>query len=53
MAPKSSLKIFLATAKALLATPAAKRPRPLTFVVGNESAGLSPVPLDITQSHRN
>lgn len=34
-----SLRSFLAAARAALATPAADRVRPLTFVVGNESAG--------------
>ncbi|RWA12642.1 hypothetical protein EKO27_g2477, partial [Xylaria grammica] len=40
MPPRTSLKAFLATARAALAAPPAKRARPLTFVVGNESADL-------------
>ncbi|GAW10687.1 hypothetical protein ANO14919_000220 [Xylariales sp. No.14919] len=40
MPPRTSLKAFLATARAALAAPPAKRTRPLTFVVGNESADL-------------
>ncbi|KAK0721709.1 hypothetical protein B0T26DRAFT_673500 [Lasiosphaeria miniovina] len=42
MSPPSrlSLKAFLATAKKAFAAPAAQRPNPLTFVVGNESAAL-------------
>ncbi|GAP86386.1 putative exopolyphosphatase-like protein [Rosellinia necatrix] len=38
--PRTSLKVFLATARAALTAPASKRPVPLTFVVGNESADL-------------
>lgn len=36
-----SLRSFLATARAALTAPAAERSLPLTFVVGNESAGKS------------
>jgi exopolyphosphatase len=38
MPPRTSLQAFLVTARKALATPASKR-QPLTFVVGNESAG--------------
>ncbi|KAI1127382.1 exopolyphosphatase-like protein [Nemania abortiva] len=40
MPPRASLKTFLATARAALTAPPSKRPTPLTFVVGNESADL-------------
>lgn len=41
MASRMSLKAFLATArKALLSSPSTARPKPLTFVIGNESADL-------------
>ncbi|TGJ83763.1 hypothetical protein E0Z10_g5001 [Xylaria hypoxylon] len=40
MPPRTSMKIFLATARAALTAPPSKRTRPLTFVVGNESADL-------------
>ncbi|KAI1148712.1 exopolyphosphatase-like protein [Nemania diffusa] len=40
MPPRASLKAFLATARAALTAPPSKRPVPLTFVVGNESADL-------------
>ncbi|KAI0406211.1 exopolyphosphatase-like protein [Xylaria palmicola] len=40
MPPRTSLKTFLATAHAALRAPPSKRPTPLTFVVGNESADL-------------
>ncbi|KAI0117790.1 exopolyphosphatase-like protein [Nemania sp. FL0031] len=40
MTPRASLKTFLATARAVLTAPPSKRPTPLTFVVGNESADL-------------
>ncbi|KAK4044196.1 hypothetical protein C8A01DRAFT_43107 [Parachaetomium inaequale] len=40
MATRASLKGFLATAKKALLSPPAQRPKPLTFVVGNESADL-------------
>ncbi|KAI1435002.1 exopolyphosphatase-like protein [Xylaria sp. CBS 124048] len=40
MPPRTSLKGFLATARAALTAPPSKRPSPLTFVVGNESADL-------------
>ncbi|TPX14099.1 uncharacterized protein E0L32_000493 [Thyridium curvatum] len=38
--PRPSLSAFLSTARKALLTPAAQRPTPLTFVVGNESADL-------------
>lgn len=60
MPPRLSLKTFLATARTALTGPAAQRPKPLTFVVGNESAGtrrpqsaplpLSPSPCPITRN---
>ncbi|KAK3294469.1 uncharacterized protein B0H64DRAFT_463386 [Chaetomium fimeti] len=37
---RASLKGFLATARKALLSPPAQRPKPLTFVVGNESADL-------------
>ncbi|QPH19010.1 hypothetical protein C2857_004149 [Epichloe festucae Fl1] len=37
---KASLQAFLANARSALKTPAAQRPKPLIFVVGNESADL-------------
>lgn len=37
-----SLKAFLDKAKKVLASPPARRPNPLTFVIGNESAGKPP-----------
>jgi exopolyphosphatase len=41
MAPRTSLKAFLTTArKALLSSPSSSRTKPLTFVIGNESADL-------------
>ncbi|KAK7751537.1 Exopolyphosphatase [Diatrype stigma] len=40
MPPRKSLQAFLATARAALTAPPSKRPTPLTFVVGNESADL-------------
>ncbi|KAG6040788.1 hypothetical protein E4U41_007057 [Claviceps citrina] len=40
MPVKPTLSGFLATARSALKTPPAQRPRPLTFVVGNESADL-------------
>ncbi|KAI0447572.1 exopolyphosphatase-like protein [Xylaria telfairii] len=40
MPPRTSLKAFLATARAALAAPSSKRTVPLTFVLGNESADL-------------
>ncbi|KAI0537638.1 exopolyphosphatase-like protein [Xylaria digitata] len=40
MPPRASPKAFLATARAALTAPPSKRARPLTFVVGNESADL-------------
>ncbi|KAI1265610.1 exopolyphosphatase-like protein [Xylariaceae sp. FL1019] len=40
MPPRTSLKQFLASARAVLTAPPSKRPSPLTFVVGNESADL-------------
>ncbi|KAI0199228.1 exopolyphosphatase-like protein [Astrocystis sublimbata] len=40
MPPRTSLKTFLATARAALTAPPSKRSTPLTFVVGNESADL-------------
>lgn len=41
MASRMSLKPFLTTArKALLSPPSSTRPKPLTFVIGNESADL-------------
>jgi exopolyphosphatase len=39
MTSRLSLGSFLAKAKAALTAPAAQRKGPLTFVVGNESAG--------------
>ncbi|POR36984.1 Putative exopolyphosphatase, partial [Tolypocladium paradoxum] len=44
MPPRASLKSFLATARNTLNAPASQRPSPLTFVVGNESAGKSIIP---------
>lgn len=41
MASRLSLGGFLAKARAALTAPAAQRKGPLTFVVGNESAGES------------
>jgi hypothetical protein len=43
MASRLSLGGFLAKAKAALTAPAAQRKGPLTFVVGNESAGKSSI----------
>ncbi|KAI1359964.1 exopolyphosphatase-like protein [Xylaria arbuscula] len=40
MAPRTSLKSFLATARVALTAQSSKRTTPLTFVVGNESADL-------------
>ncbi|KAI1327497.1 exopolyphosphatase-like protein [Xylariaceae sp. FL0255] len=40
MSPRASLKAFLSVARAALTAPPSKRPSPLTFVVGNESADL-------------
>ncbi|KAI0478927.1 exopolyphosphatase [Xylariaceae sp. FL0804] len=40
MSSRKTLSAFLAAAKAALAAPPAKRPKPLIFVVGNESADL-------------
>ncbi|KAI0171836.1 DHH phosphoesterase [Hypoxylon sp. FL1284] len=40
MAPQKTLQAFLATARAALTAPPSKRPSPLHFVVGNESADL-------------
>ncbi|OIW28618.1 exopolyphosphatase [Coniochaeta ligniaria NRRL 30616] len=40
MAPRSSLKSFLTTARKTLLSPPSSRPKPLTFVIGNESADL-------------
>lgn len=40
MAPTRSLKSFLTTARNALLSPPASRPKPLTFVIGNESADL-------------
>ncbi|KAK7418958.1 Exopolyphosphatase [Neonectria punicea] len=40
MPSRQTLQAFLATARKALATPAAQRTAPLTFVVGNESADL-------------
>lgn len=49
--PRASLNSFLATAKATLNT-AAQHAQPITFVVGNESAGRDPVTLSITPYDR-
>ncbi|KAI1806190.1 DHH phosphoesterase [Daldinia bambusicola] len=40
MSPPKTLQAFLATARAALTAPPSKRPTPLHFVVGNESADL-------------
>ncbi|KAG5984376.1 hypothetical protein E4U55_005051 [Claviceps digitariae] len=40
MPAKFTLEAFLATARSALKAPLAQRPKPLTFVVGNESADL-------------
>ncbi|KAI3318330.1 exopolyphosphatase-like protein [Xylariaceae sp. AK1471] len=40
MPPRASLKAFLETARAALTAAPSKRPVPITFVVGNESADL-------------
>ncbi|KAI1823880.1 exopolyphosphatase-like protein [Xylaria intraflava] len=40
MPPRTSLRAFLATARAALSAPPSTRASPLTFVVGNESADL-------------
>ncbi|KAG6011564.1 hypothetical protein E4U43_008238 [Claviceps pusilla] len=40
MSAKPTLEAFLATARSALKAPLAQRPKPLTFVVGNESADL-------------
>lgn len=50
MSRQASLKSFLATARTALLTPASQRKGPLTFVVGNESAGkIAPVLLNYKQ----
>ncbi|KAI1503887.1 exopolyphosphatase [Biscogniauxia marginata] len=40
MAPRQTLRAFLAKARSALTAPPSQRPAPLTFVVGNESADL-------------
>ncbi|KAF5540544.1 exopolyphosphatase [Fusarium phyllophilum] len=50
MASRLSLGGFLAKARAALTAPAAQRKGPLTFVVGNESAGQSSTTYNSTQS---
>lgn len=50
---RASLKGFLATAKKALLAPASQRPNPLTFVVGNQSAGQSSSPAPLLQPTDN
>lgn len=41
MSRPKTLKAFLASARVALTAPPSERPKPLTFVIGNESAGWS------------
>ncbi|KAL2261334.1 hypothetical protein VTK26DRAFT_4382 [Humicola hyalothermophila] len=43
MSPPRGLKAFLATARQALSVPLSQRPKPLTLVVGNESADLDSI----------